>query len=197
MSRNSSGDGGDPTLHTAVIADVPTMWEKLTWDIAQFDDIQRSSPDLREPLGFAAINVCISASSLRDWTVAAFVRKRRGLGQTVDQQRVIDHIYAHVPQQRMCEAIANTAKHSRFNAAQWPDGIVRLDWEEESESDPPGYVLRHIHAGGAFDSIALNAFGDMQRSWWGELQNLGFAFSANPHGFEWQQRRLRDFFGER
>jgi len=172
------------------------MWEKLSWDIAQFDDIQRGSPDLPEPLGFAAINVCIAAASLRDWTVAAFVERRRREKRPVKERDVIEHIFEHVPQQRMCEAIANTAKHSRMRPGLWPGGTVRLEWEDDSEIDPPQYVLRHIHADGGFESIALNAFGTMQRCWWGELQNLGFAFSANVVSYEWQQRRLRAMFGE-
>lgn len=172
------------------------MWEKLSWDIAQFDDIQRNSPDLPEPLGFAAINVCIAAASLRDWTVAAFVERRRREKRAVKEKEVIDHIHEHVPQQRMCEAIANTSKHSRLKPGQWPGGVVKLQWEDDSDSDPPQYVLRHIHADGQFESIALNAFSAMQRSWWGELQNLGFSFSANLVAFEWQQRRLRAIFGD-
>jgi hypothetical protein len=179
-----------PERHTAVISNVPGMFWKLAWDIDQFDDIQRNDPILGDPLAFAAINVCISASSLRGWAVAAVVAKQRLEGKKIEEKQVSDHIYQHVEQQRMCEAIANTAKHSRFREAEWQGGHVRIDYEEPTEDDPGGLILRHIHEDGAFTSIALNAFMCLERNWWGELQNLGFAF---PHTDpEWRQRRIRE-----
>lgn len=78
-------DLGDPTRHTAVIGDVSTMWQKLAWDIQVFDDIQRDAPQEREPLGFAAVNVCIAASSLRNWTETAFAQRRRREGKSYDR----------------------------------------------------------------------------------------------------------------
>lgn len=172
------------------------MWEKLTWDIQQFDQIQRSNPDIPEPLGFAAINVCISAASLRDWTLAAVMRRRRAEKMPVNKQAVLDHIYENVPQQKMCEAIANTAKHAALSTSRWPNGAVQLTYEDDSESDPPSYVLRHIHSDGISESIALNAFGTLQRCWWSELKNLDFDIGTNPLGFEWRQRQLREIFGD-
>lgn len=181
--------------HTAVISDVPAMFWKLAWDIDQFDDIQRSDPDLVEPLAFAAINVCVSAASLRDWVATAFVAKRRSEGRKTSKKEVVDHIYRHVQQQQMCEAIANTAKHSRFSEGDWLGGSVIIDSVEPSEDDPGGLILRHLHADGAYNSIALNAFMSLEMNWWGELQNLGFAFPRI--GPEWRQRRIRRIFGKR
>lgn len=187
---------GDPRKHTAIIGDVETMWQKLVWDIHQFDQIQRSHPDLQEPLGFAAINVCIAAASLADWTVATVVARRREAGTPTTESEVRAHIHAHVHQQAMCEAIANTAKHARLKGGLWPNGEVRIDWEDAGEDNPPSFILRHVHPGGV-ESIALNAFGVLQRNWWGELQNLGFAFSGNIGAFEWWQRHVESIFGRR
>lgn len=75
MATRQRPVGGNPRRHTAIIGDVETMWQKLVWDIYQFDEIQRSNPDLKELLGFAAINVCIAAASLADWTVASVVTR--------------------------------------------------------------------------------------------------------------------------
>ena len=105
----------NPARHTVVISDVVSMYWKLSWDIQQFDEIQRDYPEVVEPLAYAAINVCISALSLRDWTVAAFVAKSRADGKKVNESMVVDHIHKHILQQAMCEAIANTAKHARFH----------------------------------------------------------------------------------
>jgi len=169
------------------------MYWKMVWDIEQFDRIQRSMPDLDEPLAFAAINVCIAATSLRDWTVASFMAKRRLQKKPVTKGKVLEHIYRHVPQQGMCEAIANTAKHSRLQEANWRGGHVRIDVDESTEDDPGGRVLRHIHEDGAYTSLGLNAFMAMEQCWWGELQNLGFAFPRI--GPEWWQRNVRSKFG--
>jgi hypothetical protein len=196
MGTRKRANGGDPRKHTAIIGDVETMWQKLVWDIHQFDQIQRSNPDLREPLGFAAINVCIAAASLADWAVSSVVSRRREEGQPTTDAAVRAHIHAHVHQQAMYEAIANTAKHARLQDGLWPDGEVRIDWNDASEDDPPGFILRHVHPGG-IQSIALNAFGVLQRNWWGELQNLGFPFSGNISGFEWWQRDIEAIFGRR
>jgi hypothetical protein len=178
-----------PERHTGVITDAPGMFWKLAWDIDQFDDIQRNDPSLEEPLAFAAINVCISASSLRAWTVTSYVAQQRLKGNKISDKEVSDHIYQHVEQQRMCEAIANTAKHSRFKEAEWRGGYVSVDFDDPTEDDPGGLILRHIHEDGAFTSKALNAFMCLERNWWGELQNLGFAFDRT--GPEWRQRRIR------
>lgn len=196
MGTHKRAEGGDPRKHTAIIGDVETMWQKLVWDIHQFDKIQRSNPDLKEPLGFAAINVCIAAASLADWTVATVAPRRRDAGKPTTEADVRAHIYVHVHQQPMCEAVANTAKHARLKDGLWPDGEVRIDWDEGDEDGPPGYILRHVYPGGV-QSIALNAFDVLQRNWWGELQNLGFAFSGNAGTFEWWQRHVEAMLGPR
>ena len=170
------------------------MFAKLQWDIDQFGDIQREMPDLAEPLGFAAINVCISASSLRSWTVAAVTQRRRSERKPVREQDVVEHIYENVPQQKMCEDIANTAKHAGFAERQWLGGSVSVSFDEATEGLPGGYVLRHLHHNGQVASIALNAFANMERCWWGELQNLGFDFPNTLP--EWRRRKFAAAFGD-
>ena len=166
---------------------------ELAWDIQQFDNIQRNYPEDVEPLGYAAINVCIAAASLRNWTVSQYVEMKRADGALIKEADVTTHIYRYVTQQVMCEAIANTAKHARFSEGKWTGGSVRIDFEEPSEDDPGGLILRHLHDNGAMPSIALNAFMSLETNWWGELQNLGFAFSRSPPG--WRQREIRKIFG--
>lgn len=188
--RKPSISGPPPTRHTVVISDVPSMYWKLVWDIDQFGEIQRFDSELVEPLAFSAINVCISAASLRDWVATAYVARQRSAGKKIQRDEVIEHIYSHVRQQKMCEAIANTAKHSSFSEGQWSGGFVRIDFDEPTEDSSGGFILRHVHEDGAFTSIALNAFDSLRRNWWGELQNLGFAFPNTVPA--WQQLRLQN-----
>ena len=195
MARRTKQSSEDtPTRHTVVLSDVESMYWKLTWDIQQFNDIQRNSPDFVEPLAYAAINVCIAARSLRDWTVSTFVEQRRAEKRPIKESDVVDHILAHVTQQGMCEAIANTAKHARFHEGKWARGSVRVDIAEPNEDDPGGLILRHLHEDGAWPSLALNAFMSLESNWWGELQNLGFAFARTPPA--WRQRQIQEIFGK-
>ncbi|PCK77516.1 hypothetical protein [Rhizobium sophoriradicis] len=66
-----------------LIVESITMWEKLCWDVEQFQDIQRSYPQERQPLAFAAINVCIAAWSLEQWAKIEWIKKMRSEGKEV------------------------------------------------------------------------------------------------------------------
>jgi len=134
-----------PTSHTAIVGDVAGMWSKLRWDADLFRDLQLAWPDEQEPLAYAAINVCIAASSLRDW-VKADLRRREPRADRPSPKDIVQEIWAAVPLQPMCEAIANSAKHSVLSD-RW-DGTAVLAWEEDEES-PPGYVLRYSAADGS------------------------------------------------
>ena len=68
-----------------------------------------------------------------------------------------------------------------------------MDVDEPSEEDEGGLILRHIYDNGQYSSVALNSFMYLETNWWGELQNLGFAFPRAPP--EWRQRQLRAIFG--
>lgn len=181
--------------HTVVITDVQNMFWKLAWDIKQFDEIQRNQPDFVAPLAYAAINVCIAATSLRDWVVSEVRSLRRDQGLAdMREQAIREQIYRYVPQQQMCEAIANTAKHSRLSEGDWQGGSVRVNFHEPDEWTPGGYMLMHIH-GNQRHEIGLNEFMALERCWWLALHQLGFAFQHS--GPDWWQARLRSIFGDR
>lgn len=189
--------GRDPSEHTVVIADPVTMWVKLAWDVDHFSTLQRDYPDLAEPLGFAAVNVCVAAWSLRNWTWAAYARQERQKRRVPDKDDFRDRLYAAVPEQRMCEAIANTAKHAALEEGEWLGGSVRIEWIEASEDTPGTYILRHFQAGVDGDTLALSRFGDLERNWLDFLKALGFKAPSDVYDLEFRQRRLRKMFGRR
>lgn len=192
--RTPSGTNSEPpTTHTAVIGCVADMWAKLAWDVHAFSLIQRSHPQNPVPLGFAAINVCIAASSLFDWTLADTKRRLRATKKPFDETKFREVVFGYVQPQPMCEAIANTAKHSRFNPGAWTDGRVEIRVREANDDDPGGYVLYHVHEN-TIDSIALNAFEVLEQCWWGALQSLGYSFPAHR---PWLQEHLRKILGVR
>ena len=56
MSKRIDGSKHPPTLHTLIIGDVRTAWEKMYWDIDVFGDVQRSYPEEQAPLAYVALN---------------------------------------------------------------------------------------------------------------------------------------------
>lgn len=183
------------TLHTAIIRDPIDMWSKLLWDADQFRDIQVSYPEERQPLAYAAINVCIAAWSLRNWVQSVRARSMRRLKVKFDQASFLAEVLAAIPEQAACEAIANTAKHARHGEGQWPGGEVHLDWEDGDEDGPPGFVLRHVIKGGRYEEFAVNRFMTLCDHWWTYLNDNAMAIGANRTP-QWRQNKLRQIWGE-
>lgn len=181
MSRKP---GRPPLQHTAVVGRVADMWSKLSWDIHMFREIQFTYPEEEQPLGFAAINVCIAASSLEDWAVVDLGR------ETSDEARRA-LIYAAVPGQRIARAIANTAKHSRVR--EWSEGQATLVYSESDEDAPGGYALRY-EEGDQTSGLALNSFSDLREQWWRFLLSQGLV-AEDDRIIAWEQNMLRRIFG--
>ncbi|WP_158266327.1 hypothetical protein [Allosphingosinicella deserti] len=172
------------------------MWTKLTWDAEVFREIQIAYPDEPEPLAYAAINVCIAAQSLRNWVENSLAIEARKRKEKFSADLFLADLYYHIPQQAMCEAIANTAKHARYNDERWPGGEVRLEWHEGNEDAPPGYMLRQAEAGETVGELAANRFQELCDHWWAylSLRNLSAGTSRLP---AWQQRKLHRIFSDR
>lgn len=186
---------GSPTVHTVVIGDPATMWAKLAWDVDNFSQLQRDYPDQIEPLAFAAVNVCIAAWSLRNWTWSAYSRRERAQGRIHTKQDFLTRLHAAVPEQPMCEAIANTAKHASLDESEWAGGLVRIDWHEASEDTPGTFILRQVDSEADGDTMGLSRFGDLERNWLDYLKALGFEAPRHVNDLEFRQRRLREIFG--
>ena len=130
---------------------------------------------------------------MRDWAETAFCRRARDAGLKFDAKRFEAELMQAVPAQAMCEAIANTAKHSRFDDGKWPNGQVTIDWEDGDEDSPSGWILRN-HVGGASRGLAVNGFADLPKDWWTHLVVLDLV--EGPMRLpEWQQRKLKRMFG--
>ncbi len=170
------------------------MWAKLAWDVDVFRDIQVGYPHEQQPLAYAAINVCIAATSLRNWAETAARSKARASGLAFDKKGFDIDLRAAVPAQAMCEAIANTAKHSRFADGEWPGGRVTLEWEEGDEDSPPGWILRYGVEGTADPGLSVNRFGSLPETWWAHLRDLQLV-EGDLRLPEWQQNKLRRIFG--
>lgn len=183
-----------PTVHTAIIRDAGDMWSKLAWDADVYRDVQISYPSETQPLAYAAINVCIAATSLRDWVASEVARRARAAGLKYDEKAHLTAMYAAVPEQALCEAIANTAKHAKHRDGDWPGGEVRLEWEEGDEDCPPGYMLHHLNGAGQGGSLAVNTFDALCGNWWDLLKALDLAKDQRRTP-EWQQNKLRRIFG--
>lgn len=193
MAR-SPRSGLSPTLHTAVIGDTAAMWAKLAWDVDVFRDIQIGYPHEQQPLAYAAINVCIASTSLRNWAQTEFASRERSIGRTFDGEVFRRNLAVAVPGQAMCEAIANTAKHSRFRDDDWPRGRVSMDWEEGSEDFPSGWILRYGEADEASSGLSVNSFVSLPETWWAHLLDLQLVEGSLVLP-EWKQNKLQRIFG--
>ena len=182
------------TKHTAIINNPASMWSKLAWDADIFRDIQTSYPDEREPLAYAAINVCIAAASLQDWVEKSLRRTAKEAGAPWDDKAFFDAVRSAVPEQSACVAIANTSKHFDFKERNWHKGEVRLTYEKWDEDVPPGYVLYHVIADSHSEGFAVNKFDALCRNWWTFLTTCGLTdgHSGRP---EWWNNKLNRIFG--
>lgn len=196
MTRKSGPPIEHATQHTAIIRDHGGMWSKLVWDVDVFRDIQVSYPDEREPLAYAAINVCIAAWSLREWVRGMRQRTSSQLNLPFDHSKFLRELLSAVPEQAACEAIANTAKHARIHDGNWVGGMVRISWYDGDEDCPPGYTLHHDNKDGSYEGLAVNRFAALCDNWWAYLQANNLAIGQNRIP-DWQQRKLKSIFGER
>ncbi|MBO9195043.1 hypothetical protein J5277_13110 [Rhizobium sp. 16-449-1b] len=178
-----------------LITDVVTMWEKLYWDVEQYQDIQRSHPHERQPLAFAAINVCIAAWSLEQWARTAWLSNIRNDSRKADGNLFNDFVRQHVPEQAICADIANTSKHAAYRDENWQGGEASLEWEDGDEDMPPTFVLRHVGSAGAAKVSAYETFDKVRDHWWSLLIAVGLA--AGPmYPPEFMQNKLRRIFGD-
>ncbi|MBO9097191.1 MULTISPECIES: hypothetical protein [unclassified Rhizobium] len=167
MSPSRPKDAGiPPTTHTALIKDPVSMWEKLVWDVEVFRDIQCSYPDERQPLAYAAINVSIASWSLGQWVQSAKKRAARDKREEFSDTLFWANLHQMIPEQAMCDAIANTSKHSRYEARDWQGGEVRIDWVEGNEDVPSGWQFSHVHSGTNVAKLAQNTFQSLCNNWW-------------------------------
>lgn len=184
-----------PEAHTVLITDVVTMWEKLYWDVERYQEIQRSYPKERQPIAFAAINVCIAAWSLEQWAKTAWMRKARNSTGKAEVSQFHDLVRDNVPEQSICADVANTSKHAAFDDRRH-GGEVSLEWDEGDDEVPPTFVLRHM---GSLDTAKVSAydtFDNVRRHWWKFLVSADLA-SGPMKVPEFMQNRLRQIFGDR
>jgi hypothetical protein len=170
------------------------MWEKLVWDVDIFADIQRSYPLERQPLAYAAINVCLAASSLRSWVLTDQKTSAKSHGRSFSEAEFWAEAHAAIPEQAMCEAIANTAKHSRHDETGWHGGEVRIEWDDGDEDIPPGWTL-HYARGESSEHVALVAFQALANNWWHYLVKHRYA-SGPFHTPRWLNNKLATIFGD-
>lgn len=179
-----------------IVADAITMWEKLAWDVDQYQDIQRSHPQERQPLAFAAINVCIAAWSLEQWAKLAWTQKKRSSGEKANETDFYTIVRRQVPGQGICADIANTAKHAFHRDDGWEGGEARLEWQDGDEDSPSTFLLMHVHPSGTRSTLAYNTFEAVRNDWWACLVSMDFA-TGPQYSPEFLQNKLRRIFGAR
>ncbi|BCP53748.1 hypothetical protein K32_23650 [Kaistia sp. 32K] len=172
-----------------IIGNAVTMWEKLLWDTEVFTDIQRDFPHEKQPISYAAINVCISAWSLENWVVKA-VAERDGRSAIPDFRQSLDK---WIPNQGKCADIANTAKHAEHRDDRWKGGSVELFWDDLDEDAPSAWALYHVDEDGNH-ALAFDVFSSLVNEWWQVLVNVGLAEGKRPTP-DWLRMKFQRIFG--
>lgn len=188
-----------PTRHTVLINNATTMWEKMYWDIAVFEDIQRSYPTENQPLVFSAINACISAWSLQEWTWKETSRSGRKNGDArSEKKKFIKKLNEEVLIQGMCADIANTAKHGEYGEKGWPGGAISLEWVSGSEDTPPGFMLWRsgVRAGVRGRVLLFDDFVDLPAKWWHFLKAQSLVSCDQPTP-DWLRHKFARIFGSK
>ena len=190
MSSKRQISQQDVRAHTVLIGDVRAMWEKLWWDVDVFCDVQRAYPDERQPLVYAALNACISAWSLEQWSKAAYKHalRKTGADAPVDFDSLLSQM---VPAQAACADIANTTKHGSHRESRWHGGQLTLDWDEGSEYYPSGFHLLKNESG---ESIAFfSSLDALPRGWWGFLERVSLVEGPMPTP-DWFRNKMSRIF---
>ncbi|MBL3565969.1 hypothetical protein JMM59_13285 [Rhodovulum sulfidophilum] len=189
--RKEAASGKLPTLHTLIIKDVHNAWEKMWWDIDIFGDVQRSFPEEEEPLAYAALNACLSASNLEHWALSRWTREQRQRGNYSDDLPFRELLEEMVPQQGLCVDVANTTKHGGHRNIRWPNGELKLEYEEANEHCPPGYTVRSFHE--RKTSYLYNDLHDLPRLWWCFLAKIDLVSGEQPTPAWWSRKMSRIF----
>lgn len=180
-------------LHTVLIDHPIAMWHKLLWDIDCFNDIQRHaySEEEDEPLVYAALNVCIAATSLGDWVVTDWGGRQRKQGLPFERSDFLALIVEALPVQRICIAIANTAKHSAYQERDWTGGEASLAFEPSDEDSPGGLTLYYRQNGE--QTSAYTSFDELGQMWGWLLADLGYG-DGKPSSPKWWRQKMRHIF---
>ncbi len=178
MSKRIDKPIKPPIVHTLIIEDVHTAWEKMYWDIDVFGDIQRSYPDEKQPLAYAALNACISASSLENWSLAQWKKQCRMRNDKPEERYFDNLLKTTIPSQGLCVDVANTTKHGNHRDRRGGDAELTLKFDEPSEHTPPGFVVRKSNNGEI--SLLYNNLYHLPTHWWTFLQKVDLVSGEQP-----------------
>lgn len=191
MRKRQDGSQQSPTFHTLIIDGLRMAWEKMWWDVDVFGDVQRSFPEEQEPLAYAALNACISASSLENWSLMEWKRQRRKRGSRPKDSEFYDLLASMIPHQGLCVDVANTTKHGDHRESRWQGGKLDLRYDEADEDSPSGFTVLKLHSSGT--SYLYNDLHDLPRSWWRFLVEVELVSGEQPTPEWWQRKMAREF----
>lgn len=193
MSKKRAGSQKSPTLHTLVIEDVRSAWEKMYWDVDVFGDVQRAYPEEHEPLAYTALNACNSASNLENWSMAAWKKLLRQKRLRFESKEFFDLLTDLIPIQGLCVDVAITAKHGNHREERWHGGQLALRYEEASEHSPSGFTVLNMRNNQL--SHLYNDIHDLPRLWWKFLREIDLVSGEQPTPAWWQRKISRMFGG--
>jgi len=151
-------------LRRRVLDDDPMrIWAKLAWDVEMFGDLGMLYPDERARLRCSAVQICVTAWRLRVWTEQELAR-RSGWKNRLSGDDVQKRLTIAVPQQILCDAVADVARRAYWRDGIWPDDLLRMEWGSG------GWILSYPPLG---ISVPMLAFLRIEQSWRAFLESEG------------------------
>ena len=119
MSRSRLDMGRTINL-TAVVGSPKDLCDKLHWNWERYHDELDHSTDGRS-VGFAALDYAKTAIALHDWVNLIITQRNRSDGTEI--AKLVDD---DIRWQGAIRAVANAAKHGRFDDKAWPGGWATM-----------------------------------------------------------------------
>lgn len=187
-----------PNLLTTLNS-VAEKYRKLEWNFERYEDAVLRRPCDPDDVMFTALDFCVAATALRDWTKLRFRQEARAgnsfNSELATEDDVLTHIYRTVRWQGAIDSISRAIKHGTYDDTSWREGVafpatfMPGDRQPEIDSLEDGVaILHYMHANRAVAWWDVNlikmgdeegtpgyiAFGDALEDWQKLLERWGF-----------------------
>jgi hypothetical protein len=170
----------EATGPTPVVDDPMKRWAKLAWDMHMFRDYSSQYPEDRAQLAHRIVGICVTAWSLRLWTEQKLAHRRQ---RHFDMAAFREQLARAVPQQPLCDAVAEIARTAYHRQGVWPGNLLEMRFSYPGEPDPVGWMLTHA-AADRDHRLTIFSFLCIDRDWRAFLEMQELA-GAGPRRGRW------------
>jgi len=153
-------------------------WAKLAWDLHMFREYSSQYPEDRAELARRIVGICVTAWSLRVWTEQKLAHRH---GRHFDLAAFRRQLAVAVPQQPLCDAVAEIARTAYHRHGTWPGNLLEMRFSYPGGRAPVGWMLTHA-AADRDHSLTIFSFLSLDRDWRVFLTTRGVAGDGRQPG---------------